>query len=1121
MYISLKKILLLVISLLLVFSSSYPAKYFQMEWNSTIVKNETWTTINLTVDFVDPVVVAEPEYSVTTHDNGIMVWVRNVTNKSFQVRTSDENFSCADNIRVHYIVMERGSWILPNSTIKVEAGKLETNKAGHSGSSTYWECPTYGESVLFQKPFSSYPLVMSTRGSDNNPNTWGLTFQHDLSTYYLPVSTTGMCIGLSQSRAISPGTFTKNETIYWIAADQGYGTIGGSEFEIRWVRDDTGVSGGLWINGYYDGRPFLQYWTHTWVGAPNIIVAGETTVAGTDGGWGVIYDTGNTTYIRMFTDEANERIHPGSESGGGWAFDHSSYVYHPPEIYWAKPFLDLGYGTINETTPINSTRLYSYKTNTNITITCISGNCSIISASWNQTTLTNDNYEIINFSCSNKIKGNFSAIFRANSSEDPEGDLINVSCIIYPVYGSLKVTLIQPPINKTTLVAQNQTFTVKASIICIGDTNTTCGNVTAYVRHNSTTLFGNGKDGDLIITNSGTIINNYTSLITQANISQTVIQVANSNYFSIGDEILIIQLQNGSGVGKAGNYEFNIVKNISGNNLTLETPLSHTYGAGPYNTIGATATQIVRVPNYRRLTITSTGSIIAPPWNGSTGGIVVLKALEYINMSGYINVSQRGFRGGSCNGCGNNDWGQQGEGYLGLGTNSLTNNGNGGGGGYGPTGYEGEPGGGGGYGTAGGDGIGSFTTEGGKEVGNAPLTKLYFGGGAGGGGDNDLYTPYPQYVDGAGIAIVFAKEIINAKIEANGEDAIKSTNIYGGVTGGGAGGTIWLSGINITISNVTAKGGSSVYDGDDLGGAGGDGRIRLDYITVSGTTNPSPGYNGTIKTIMKQIPTYASSPLWTPLSQPQVCGILKVNQSCNVTWSVNATGPINSTHLIDVIFYSDKLPIKRNNTKNTTIKIVDDIIPVVTLLLPTNNIKLLTNGTVKFVWNIVDDSPNVSCYFYLNSILNRTMNCNTSVNSSLILTLKRGKYNWTVKAVDAINNTAVPTPFNLTVILNYFIKVSKEIQSISTNIYFISTKLLNLISATRNIMLLEFVTNKTVAGSFSPTFTFVNITNGPTYIGKIYAWNLSINPNSTYEVNYSIAGINNYHIGENYIIGIS
>lgn len=61
-------------------------------------------------------------------------------------------------------------------------------------------------------------------------------------------------------------------------------------------------------------------------------------------------------------------------------------------------------------------------------------------------------------------------------------------------------------------------------------------------------------------------------------------------------------------------------------------------------TTGRRSMQVVRVPQY--LTATVSGTVSAAPWNGRSGGIVVLDVANTLTLSGGINVDGMGFRGG-------------------------------------------------------------------------------------------------------------------------------------------------------------------------------------------------------------------------------------------------------------------------------------------------------------------------------------------------------------------------------------------------------------------------------------------------------------------------------------------
>jgi gliding motility-associated-like protein len=167
-----------------------------------------------------------------------------------------------------------------------------------------------------------------------------------------------------------------------------------------------------------------------------------------------------------------------------------------------------------------------------------------------------------------------------------------------------------------------------------------------------------GKSGVQTISSNNTILNQYTTLQTNANAgSNTVVvfnitELNNPNPLERGDLLLIIQMQGAninnsnsvqygevSNYNGAGNYEFVYVTSIAGNSITLSCPLQNNYST-------AGRTQIVRVPQYQKLTIVSTGSLTAPAWNGSRGGIIAIYA-DTLQLDGQINTSALGFRGGA------------------------------------------------------------------------------------------------------------------------------------------------------------------------------------------------------------------------------------------------------------------------------------------------------------------------------------------------------------------------------------------------------------------------------------------------------------------------------------------
>jgi fimbrial isopeptide formation D2 family protein/uncharacterized repeat protein (TIGR01451 family) len=169
-----------------------------------------------------------------------------------------------------------------------------------------------------------------------------------------------------------------------------------------------------------------------------------------------------------------------------------------------------------------------------------------------------------------------------------------------------------------------------------------------------------------------------------AGVSNTAIQLGTmraggaSTSISIGDLLLVIQMQDGTfnstngtaygannatgrgltAAGGAGLYEYVIATSASGGNGSVtvrgagtNNGLVNSYTNGAANTTagagaqGVRRFQVVRVPQYSSATLT--GTLTAPMWDGTTGGVVALDVAGLLNLNGgTINVTGLGFRGG-------------------------------------------------------------------------------------------------------------------------------------------------------------------------------------------------------------------------------------------------------------------------------------------------------------------------------------------------------------------------------------------------------------------------------------------------------------------------------------------
>ena len=415
-----------------------------------------------------------------------------------------------------------------------------------------------------------------------------------------------------------------------------------------------------------------------------------------------------------------------------------------------------------------------------------------------------------------------------------------------------------------------------------------------------------GKDGPVTLT-AGDTPNTYYPGVTAAKGSTTITvgttPTGNTTTpIAKGDLLLIMQMQGAAinttntnaygtvnGAVTAGTYEYAVatsaVSAITGS-LTLVGKLTNDYTA---NTSGNTF-QVIRIPQYSSLTVS--GVVTGPAWNGSTGGVLALEVAgaTSFNANSSLNMDGKGFRGGAAlinaiDGANNtyvslagSTYASKGEGIAGSPFQVYSNNAassggistyqdyaggsyargqaaTGGGGGNRVSGY--APGGGGGAnsGGAGSNGLGAsslldFTTAlggtGGKAAPAAPvatLPRLYLGGG-GGAGVNTTATFLPSSGGtGGGIILLRSGSVSGtAALFANGSNGQALTALGAGGGGGGAGGTLAISIANGSGTvQATANGGDGGNSQNSGNGGGGGGGTVITSATTNLNSNSTNG----------------------------------------------------------------------------------------------------------------------------------------------------------------------------------------------------------------------------------------------------------------------------------------
>jgi len=379
--------------------------------------------------------------------------------------------------------------------------------------------------------------------------------------------------------------------------------------------------------------------------------------------------------------------------------------------------------------------------------------------------------------------------------------------------------------------------------------------------------------------------------------SQNSCTVDTASGFTTGTVVLIHQTQCASNTSLIGNMQYNVITNVSGTTLTFRDNFSWAIVSNTSNNVSANNCQIVSIPQYSSLTVSSTGSIFpSTGWTGTKGGILVLEVKETltINSGGVVSANGLGFRGGNggtqpASTAGGGGGGFPGEsatgGGLGFGTRAADG---GSGGANGSSGHVNL------HGVKSGDGYSSgvLSSTGGAGYGAGGGSTAGYGAGGAGGGSSSLVYDFTNYKmslgpggggggagsggnttagsgstgagggAGGGLIIIRAKNIVNSgTISARpgyGAGAFGNfTRAIFGSNTGGSGGSVSTNGNGTTVgvlgSNVsgffgsppTPTVGTNGGSGSGTGGLPGNGNSSpYDVGGTGGSTGVSGGGNG-------------------------------------------------------------------------------------------------------------------------------------------------------------------------------------------------------------------------------------------------------------------------------------
>ncbi len=383
--------------------------------------------------------------------------------------------------------------------------------------------------------------------------------------------------------------------------------------------------------------------------------------------------------------------------------------------------------------------------------------------------------------------------------------------------------------------------------------------------------FGDLRDGNLTTGNSDLRINTYGVITTPAAAGATTVSIAirmNPNAgtwvhdVTVGDQVMLFQPAgaldpptSGSPAplvlsSQPGRYHVSRVVARGATTMTIADPLPVAFAPE--------VSQVVKLPQLRRVTVTGSGRLRAATWdNAHVGGVVGLFADELVLDGGSVDADGRGFRGGpraeqvdrtgcaALDGTVATDGGARkgeslvavrfGPGNPGSGRGNIYSGGGGGN-------CHNAGGGGGGSAAAGGLGGNDRDNQlvgglGGAPVHVDPRTHLTFGGG-GGAGEDDTGAGSAGG-DGGGIVWIQVRAITCTNGGSIGADADSAGDAgIDGAGGGGGGGMVWIRAESITGCALTANGGDGgdALDSFGRGGGGGGGRIILATGSATGVT---------------------------------------------------------------------------------------------------------------------------------------------------------------------------------------------------------------------------------------------------------------------------------------------
>lgn len=159
-------------------------------------------------------------------------------------------------------------------------------------------------------------------------------------------------------------------------------------------------------------------------------------------------------------------------------------VNYSLETSWSTDTLGIGEGVKNQGSPAGTVDITAIGNNKNVTVEFVSGDSGKFSHNWTTADINNGESRTIEFTCDDSENGDFSAVFNVTSDGATAVNQITVTATIFS-YATLDVILDQPI--DGLVVNPGDTFTINATVTCVGEPGSRPGDIYALARYGNLT----------------------------------------------------------------------------------------------------------------------------------------------------------------------------------------------------------------------------------------------------------------------------------------------------------------------------------------------------------------------------------------------------------------------------------------------------------------------------------------------------------------------------------------------------------------------------------------------------------------------------------------------------------